>query len=102
MDHKAGWTLSTNTVTRITLLFAFIICISLLHYFTPLDSPMLHDIFQRLYYLPIILASFWFGLKGGIGCSLVISVIYVPHIVLQWQQSLPMEIERYLEILLYN
>ena len=102
MDHKAGWTLSTNTVTRITLLFSFIVCISLLHYFTPLDSPMLHDIFQRLYYLPIILASFWFGLKGGIGCSLVISVIYVPHIVLQWQQSLPMEIERYLEILLYN
>jgi two-component system sensor histidine kinase HydH len=94
--------LSTNTVTRITLLFSFIVCISLLHYFTPLDSPMLHDIFQRLYYLPIILASFWFGLKGGIGCSLVISVIYVPHIVLQWQQSLPMEIERYLEILLYN
>jgi two-component system sensor histidine kinase HydH len=94
--------LGANTILRISLLFAFILCISLLHYFTPLNSQMLHDIFQRLYYLPIILASFWFGLKGGIGCSLVISVIYVPHIVLQWHQSLPMEVERYLEILLYN
>jgi two-component system, NtrC family, sensor histidine kinase HydH len=94
--------LGTNTILRISLLFSFIVCISLLHYFTPLNISMLHDIFQRLYYLPIILASFWFGLKGGIGCSVVISVIYIPHIVMQWEQSPGMEIERYLEILLYN
>jgi signal transduction histidine kinase len=63
---------------------------------------MLHDIFQRLYYIPIILAAFWFGLKGGIACAVVVSILYAPHIMFQWGGHLGMEMEKYLEIVLYN
>lgn len=42
---------------RTYLLILFIIGINLLHYLTPLNLPFLHDIYQRLYYLPIILAE---------------------------------------------
>lgn len=76
--------------------------ISLLHYLTPLRFPMLHDIYQRLYYIPIILAGFRFGFRGGIGCALVVSVLYAPHILFQWGQHPTMELEKYLEIILYN
>ncbi|MBV5339760.1 MAG: sensor histidine kinase [Deltaproteobacteria bacterium] len=87
---------------RILLLALFIIAISLLHYLTPLYLHYLHDIFQRLYYLPIILAAIWFGLRGGLLCSLVVSIVYAPHILFQWGGDVTLELEKYLEIVLYN
>jgi len=84
---------------RLLTIIGGIIGISLLHYFTPLSEPVLHDIFQRLYYLPIILAAFWFGLKGGIGTAVIVSIVYAPHILFQWGG---LEMEKYLEILIYN
>jgi signal transduction histidine kinase len=69
---------------------------------TPLHLHYLHDIFQRLYYLPIILAAFWFGLRGGLCCSLIVSIVYAPHILFQWGGHLTMEMEKYMEIIIYN
>src|SRR6185369_5662722 len=90
------------TVFRIGLLALSILGISLLHYLTPLHLHYLHDIFQRLYYLPIILAALWFGFRGGLVCSLAVSVVYAPHILFQWGGNLTMEMEKYLEIVMYN
>jgi signal transduction histidine kinase len=89
-------------ILRLSLLMAFVVGISLLHFFTPLNLPMLHDIYQRLYYIPIILAAFWFGLRGGIACAIAVSIVYAPHILFQWGGHITMEMEKYLEIVLYN
>jgi signal transduction histidine kinase len=91
----------TSTV-RPLILATFVICISLLHYLTPLHLPYLHDIFQRLYYLPIILAALWFGLRGGLLCSIMVSIAYAPHVLFQWGGAMTMEMEKYLEIVMYN
>lgn len=91
-----------SSIVRPLILLSFVICISLLHYFTPLHLHYLHDIFQRLYYLPIILAALWFGLRGGLLCSIIVSIAYAPHILFQWGGHVTMEMEKYLEILLYN
>ncbi|PKN16397.1 MAG: sensor histidine kinase, partial [Deltaproteobacteria bacterium HGW-Deltaproteobacteria-23] len=61
---------------RIAILAGSILVISLLHYFTPLHLHYLHDIFQRCYYLPIILAALWFGFRGGLGCAVAVSIVY--------------------------
>ena len=90
------------SVIRIGLLGLSILCISLLHYLTPLHLHYLHDIFQRFYYLPIILAALWFGFRGGLICSLVVSIAYAPHILFQWGGHLTLEMEKYLEIVMYN
>ncbi len=90
------------SLLRIGLLALSIIGISLLHYLTPLHLHYLHDIFQRFYYLPIILAALWFGFRGGLICSLMVSIVYAPHILFQWGGGLTLEMEKYLEILLYN
>ncbi len=90
------------SVLRIGIVAFSILGISLLHYLTPLHLPYLHDIFQRLYYLPIILAGLWFGLRGGLACSLAVSVAYAPHILFQWGGEFAVEIEKYLEIVIYN
>jgi len=87
---------------RIAIIFSSILCISLLHYLTPLHLHYLHDIYQRFYYIPIILAALWFGFRGGLGCAIIVSLVYTPHILFQWGGHLSMEMEKYLEILLYN
>lgn len=94
--------LMNKTAPRIGLLALSILGISLLHYLTPLHLHYLHDIFQRFYYLPIILASLWFGFRGGMACSLAVSIVYAPHILLQWGGGLTLEMEKYLEIVMYN
>lgn len=87
---------------RVTIISISILCISLLHYLTPLHLHYLHDIFQRFYYLPILLAALWFGFRGGLAAALAVSILYTPHILFQWGGHVVMEMEKYLEIVLYN
>jgi len=94
--------MKNSTIFRLTLISSLIVGISLVHYYTPLRLPMLHDIFQRLYYIPIILAAFWFGLRGGLASAIVVSILYVPHVMYQWGGLPAMDLEKYLEIVLYN
>ncbi len=73
------------------------------HYLTGHDLHYLHDIFRRLYYIPIVLAGFLFGLRGAVVTSLVVSVVYVPHAFTTFVVMDPAHgIEKVLEILLYN
>ncbi len=51
------------------LLLALIV-ITTLHYETVGGSALLHEISQRLYYLPIIYAAYRYGLRGGLTASL--------------------------------
>jgi signal transduction histidine kinase len=79
-----------------------VLLVSALHFLTPVDSPLLHQIYQRLYYIPIILASLWFGWRGGLGAVLLASISYVPHIALHWQhQNYDYALNQYAEIALF-
>jgi two-component system sensor histidine kinase HydH len=61
-----------------------LIAITVLHYENVSGSALLHEISQRLYYLPIIYAAYRYGLRGGLTASLVSAALYVPHIVQHW------------------
>lgn len=81
---------------------AAIFLISTLHFLTPVDSVILHQIYQRLYYIPIILAAFWYGWRGGLGAAVLASVSYLPHIALHWQhQNYDYALNQYAEIALF-
>lgn len=83
---------------RAGFLFITIAIISLLHYLSPTSYHHLHAIFQRLYYLPIILSAYWFGAKYGFATALVTGFLYTPHIFFQWSFD-PMEsFTQYVEI----
>ena len=81
---------------------SLVLVVTVLHYATPSQDKEFHDIYRRLYYIPIILGALWFGLRGGILTSLVVSIFYLPHILLQWQTRPLTNLDQYLEILLYN
>ncbi len=54
-------------------------CITVAHYITDSHDVAYHNVFRRLYYVPVVLAAFGMGLRGGLGAALVASLAYVPH-----------------------
>jgi len=86
-------------LTPLWLLIA-LIAISVLHYETVTGSALLHEISQRLYYLPIIYAAYRYGLRGGLAASLVSAALYFPHIV-QHLSSRGSAINLYAETILF-
>ncbi len=67
---------------EIGLVVIGLLLLTALHFTTGPDRPLLHDLYRRLYYLPIIYAAFRFGLLGGLLTSLGASVLFLPHVFL--------------------
>jgi len=80
-----------------------IVLITILHFLTPIDQIVWHEIYQRLYYVPIIAAALLFGLRGGLAASIFTSLVYLPHIFLHWQhEHFDYSINQYAEIVIFN
>ncbi len=89
-------------VGRLSIIILLILAVTFMHYFTGTEHSNYHGIYRRLYYLPIILSGFWFGIRGGILAGIVVSAIYTPHILIQWEHHPTVRLEQILEIFLYN
>lgn len=91
-----------NLFVSVSVLGGSILLVSALHFLTPIDSPVLHQIYQRLYYIPVILAAFWYGWRGGLGAAALACASYFPHIALHWQhQNYDYALNQYAEIALF-
>jgi signal transduction histidine kinase len=70
---------------QVVTIALLVLGVSLLHYATVTSIPLLHDVYRRLYYIPVGLAAVWFGVRGGVVASAAVAVFYAPHILLHWQ-----------------
>ena len=86
---------------RVAVVVVGIIATSLLHYLTPTSLFLWHNIFQRLYLLPIVYAAIYFGWRGGLASAVFAAVCYIPHIVLAWGGSPHYEVNQYAEIIVF-
>jgi two-component system, NtrC family, sensor histidine kinase HydH len=88
-------------LTRVSVAVASMMAATLLHYLTPPSAFLWHNLFQRLYYLPIVYAAVYFGWRGGLlvsGCS---TLCYIPHIVLAWRHLPEYAVNQYAEIIVF-
>ena len=76
--------------------------ITFLHYYVGLSEYRYHVFFRSLYFLPVVLSGFWFGLRGALATSLTISIAYVPLTVWNWQGFSAADLSRITEVMLYN
>ncbi len=72
---------------KLTSLAALIILTVSIHYGWILmqifgHSDWVHAIHSRLCYIPIVMAAAWFGLRGGLGAAVIISLAIQPYILL--------------------
>jgi signal transduction histidine kinase len=70
------WTLSGRALL---FLWLPVLVVTVAHFGTPMQHEWLHDVLRRLYYIPIIVSAFLFGLRGAITTSLVVTLLYLPH-----------------------
>lgn len=68
-----------RTLTRIAITAGGGVSIAVLHHITPHSSLLWHNVFQWLYYLPVVYASTHFGLWGGLGAAALAALGYIPH-----------------------
>lgn len=74
----------------------------MLHYSTDQGRYYFHVFYGELYFLPIVLAAFWFGLRGALLVSVTITVFFLPVIFLHWQGFSAQDLDSILSLLLYN
>ena len=88
---------------RVGLIAVALTAVTAVHWVTDPHLGLLHGILGHLYLLPILLASFWFGLKGGVATAVVSALVYAPHLfLLRGEQAHgTLEIYNVLEIVLY-
>ena len=79
-----------------------VMAISALHYLTSFHSIILHELFKRLYYVPIVVAAVTAGSRGGLIASGLSTLLYLPHVALQWHGWPVLEAEQYGEMLMFN
>ena len=70
---------------QIALIVALAFATTILHYHTDPMAGAWHDVYQRISYIPIILAALWFGARGGLLTAFCIGVVYFPHLYHGWQ-----------------
>jgi len=72
-----------------------------LHYFTPREMRYQHVVYRMFFYLPLVLGSFWFGLKGGLFVSGSVMVYYLFYLMGQWNGFSYELFHKILEMILY-
>ncbi len=93
---------SQDSKKRLILLGLLIVGIATAHYFTSVALHYYHNIYRRLFYLPIIFGAFWFGRRGGLGVAFVTSLVYLPHVLIQWQARPTQNLDQFLEMLMFH
>ena len=95
-------TMKNSPRFRLVTIVALILVVTSMHYLTTTHRHEYHDIYRRLYYIPIVLGGMWYALRGGLLTSMTVSILYLPHVLIQWSHHPQIRLEQYLEILLYN
>src|SRR5581483_9697460 len=70
-------------------------------YLTPPQFYLTHEILERLYYLPIVIAALYFGWVGGLLAAGCASLCYVPFIFLISHDSPQVMTGRYAEMAVF-
>lgn len=83
------------------IILLLILIITILHYSNLMSEWEVHLFYRKLYYVPIILSSFRYRLKGGLISSIIISMLYAPHLLMFGNELSITMINQYLEIVLY-
>lgn len=84
------------------IIVLLVIVFSLLHYTTSTMKWQYHLVYMQAYFIPILIAALQFGVRGGLGTAIAVSLVYLPHVMFQWGGLVETNLMRFLQIGLYN
>ncbi len=75
---------------RLIIVSLLVLAVAVSHWITPTDDYgllALHMLWRKLFIIPIILAAVWFNMRGSLATALAETLLYLPHVVLQWNSQ---------------
>jgi len=91
-----------NNRIKIIFIASLISITAFFQYFTDLDEHRFHIFYQSLFFLPVFLAGFWFGLTVALTTSLTITIILLPFTFIYWNGFSAGDFNNVMEMVLYN
>lgn len=84
----------------VAAIVVMVVLITVLHLFTKttIGSVPLHLLYRRMYFIPIIYASFVFGKRGGLLTALACSIPFAIHAELSLNRPFAMSFDNWLEV----
>ena len=83
------------------LALALIVVVTVFHYVTDPQAVEFHNVYRRLYYIPIVLAAFAYGLPGGLVSALIACLAYMSHAFFMAHRDPSPALDKALEMVLY-
>jgi HD-GYP domain-containing protein (c-di-GMP phosphodiesterase class II) len=72
---------------KAALIVGVVAAVTVLHVVTPAGPHPWHGfhiLYQKLYYVPVLLASAWFGGRGAFAAASAVTVLFARHILVDW------------------
>jgi signal transduction histidine kinase len=91
-----------NRKKKIRMIAAALTVAAVLSYLPPLNKTFLQELLTRFYYFPIFLGGLWFGLRGGVRVSLIVTIVYLPRLLLGSKLHGALFYDELLELCLFN
>ena len=88
--------------TKIIVLCISLLAITLLHNVVHFEGPLSLNVYQRLYYIPIVLSAYWFGLRGALIVSVLSTLSYPHHGHYHWPDKPFYTMNQYAEMMMFN
>jgi two-component system, NtrC family, sensor histidine kinase HydH len=93
---------TTNPRQRMALIaLSLIVLFTIFHYGTATHHLSFHNVYRRLYYLPILIAAFSGGLRGGLAAAGLVCAMYAPHAFFLAHRDPSPTIDKLLEMILF-
>jgi signal transduction histidine kinase len=83
------------------LIIGLVALITILQYSTDLSEHRHHILYQGLFFIPIMLAGFWFGLRSVLATSIGITLLLIPFTYFHWS-GIAGDFNNVMEMILYN
>jgi len=100
-EKRTGAVLLGISRGKTLLVTVAVAVVSLLHFLTPVGPHSwhwFHLVYQKLYYVPILMAAAFLGVSGTLLTALVVSLLFFAHILRDWAGDLMRQAEQVGEI----
>ena len=94
--------MANKSTLKASIVLCLLVMITLTIFLTEQTHYRYHSIFREFYFIPLILAAFWFGWRGALLTSGSITVFYIVFLIFYWQGISAAKINTFIEIIFLN
>jgi len=94
--------MANKSTLKASIVLCLLVIITITIFLTEQTHYRYHSIFREFYFIPLVLAAFWFGWRGALLTSGSITIFYIIFLIFYWQGISAAKINTIIEIVFLN